>query len=119
MTIGIGVLGSTNGRNIDAVTLISDSMGSTDTDSTSALSKMFTEGNIHGVAAGSITVASELFHAICQEIGKLGDDRNHGSIWKSISQAVNGVRVEKFFWEVVQHEFVIESDARGRVFASE
>jgi hypothetical protein len=69
MTIGIGVLCSTTGKGSDALVLISDSMGSTETDSTSALSKMFTHGSIHAVAAGSLSVAAEMFHTIAGELG--------------------------------------------------
>jgi len=120
MTIGIGVLCSTAGKSPDAMVLVSDSMGSTETDSTAALSKMFTRGPIHAVAAGSLPVASEMFYTIADHIDKLPEnDRSHGAIWKSINVAVNGVRSEKFFWEVLRNEHIIQNELMGTLFVNE
>jgi len=119
MTIGIGVLCSTRGLLPDAIVLISDSMGSTETDSTNVLSKMFTRGNVHGVAADSVSVAAELFYAIATQIESLQAPKEHGKIWKAINLAVNGVRSEKFLWQVLRNEHVIENEHMGRVFQSD
>jgi hypothetical protein len=120
MTIGIGVLCSTTGKAADAMVLISDSMGSTDTDSTNALSKMFSHGSIHAVAAGSLPVAAEMFHTIAGELDKIEDaNRNHGTIWRSINVAVNGIRSEKFFWEVLRNEHIIQNELMGTLFVND
>jgi hypothetical protein len=95
-------------------------MGSTETDSTDALPKMFTHGSMHAVAAGSLSVAAEMFHTITAGLDKIKDaNRNHGTIWKSINNAVNGVRSEKFFWEVLQNEHIIQNEIIGRIFAND
>ncbi len=118
MTIGIGVLCSTEQTKADALILISDSMGSTDTDSTNALAKMFSHGNVHGVGADNLSVASELFYAITVQIEALRV-RNHGTIWKSINEAVNGIRSERFMWQVLRSEHVIANDHIGILFQDE
>ena len=119
MTIGIGVLCSMEGKRPDALVMIADSMGSTETDSTNALSKMFTRGSIHAVGAGSLTVAAEMFSSIADQLDQLQDNRTHGSMWKTLNLAVNGIRSEKFFWEVLRNEHVIENEVMGRIFVDD
>ena len=117
MTIGIGVLCSTEGKRTDALVMISDSMGSTETDSTNVLGKMYTMGSVHAVAAGSMAVASEMFYTIANQIENIPPGtRRHGTLWQSLNVAVNGIRTEKFKWEVLRNQHVIENEIMGRIF---
>jgi len=120
MTIGIGVLCSSTGSVPDVLTLISDSMGSTETHSTDAVAKTWSSGPLHAVGAGRIEVAAEIFDTIERHILGLPEGkRSHGTIWKSLCIAVNGFRSERFFFEVLRNEHVIENEISGRLFQND
>jgi hypothetical protein len=122
MTIGIGVLCSTEGstgKKSDALALISDTMGSTETDST-ILGKMFIEAerNLYAVCAGNAVTAAEIFHTISSALGTL-TVRHHGSIWRTLSESVNGVRSEKFLWDVIHTQHIVGNSIVGRLVADD
>jgi len=107
MTIGIGVLCSTYdsfddivGRpRPDALVIVADTMGSTPTDSTREMHKIYVDERlaIFASGAGHLNVCGELFSSITTGIGSIPrSEWTHGLIWKSISDSITGYRREKF-----------------------
>jgi hypothetical protein len=111
MTIGVGILCSTHNfiddgarPRPDAIILLADTMGSTETDSTGELHKInYDEKNeLFAVSANNMSCAGELFQVIADSVSQIPPaEKSHGSLWKSISFAVNGYRSEKFKWDVM------------------
>ena len=112
MTIGIGVLCSSKPRPFvprpDAVILMADTMGSTETDSTPELHKLYVEGkeNLFVVCAGRVELASEVVSMFQRKMSNL-PERSHGNIWNALNEAVHDHRMEHFRWDVVaaRHSF--------------
>jgi hypothetical protein len=102
MTIGIGVLSSSNSRphpkRPDCLTLITDTMGSTDTGSTPELHKLYVADGIYAACAGKIEFASEVISIFQQELVKL-PKRNLGNIWQALNVAVHEHRMAHFKWD--------------------
>lgn len=119
LTIGIGVLCSSRGRETpcgpDTILMLADTMGSTDTDSTNELGKMFVrpDQNLYAVAAGSIPTASMLFHTMAEGFEGIKKERGHGSFWHSLNRSVNGIRSELFKWNVLHANHVVGNEAIG------
>jgi len=111
MTIGIGVLSSSNPRphpiRPDSVTLIADTMGSTDTDSTSELHKLYVEDGIYAVCAGKVEFASEVISIFQQELKSL-EKRNFGGIWHSLNVAVHEHRRSHFHWDCLVPKYAFQ-----------
>ncbi len=94
-------------------------MGSTETDSTAEMHKVFCNRNQHlyAVAAGDIAYAAEIFGAIDEQLKQIpAADKSHGTIWKTMSNTVNGCRSERFQLDVVLPRYAI---APNQVPASE
>jgi hypothetical protein len=121
MTIGIGVLCSTTDRSEiipDAIVLISDTMGSSETDSTGELHKMAFDPahRIFAVVAGRVEIAAELFPLIRAQFATIPQgNRLHGSIWRALTMAVANHRNEHFSCDVVMTQFAIG----GQILAQE
>src|ERR1035441_6147287 len=112
MTIGIGVLCSTQPKPYDlmpdALVMISDTMGSTETDSTGELHKMLfdPESRMFAVCAGRVEIACELFPLIREEFAKIDQTKfHHGAISRALNIAVNHHRQDHFNWDVLNHRF--------------
>jgi len=75
-------------------------MGSTDTDSTSELHKLYVEENLYVACAGRIELASEIISLFKQELAKL-PSRIHGAIWTALNKAVHEHRMTHFQWDVI------------------
>src|SRR5438132_9860970 len=101
MTIGIGVLCSTRPKphepRPDAIVMIADTMGSTETDSTDDLHKMYVypEERLVGVCAGHLEMAADLITCIQKEFKEL-QTRTHGQYMTALNKAVYGHRVQHF-----------------------
>lgn len=119
MTIGIGVLCSTKPKphepRPDALILIADSMGSTDTDSVDELHKLYfsESAKVHTTCAGHVEMAAEIVPIITESIPALSR-RSHGNIWEAINLAVHGHRVQHFTWDVLaQRHSCLRPDPHG------
>ena len=118
MSIGIGVLCCTqpNPPNLapDAMVMISDTMGSTDTDSLGELHKMLfdPEHKLFSVCAGRVEMAAELFPLVKGEIGQIAGPRSHGSIWRALNTAVTRHRRERFMWDVVNVKYAVFNEGQ-------
>jgi hypothetical protein len=105
MTIGIGVLCSEKRKPAqprpDHLILVADTMGSTDTDSTADLHKMFVndELRVYATCAGTVERAADLFPVIEHHFAQL-ENRTHGQILKAINLAVYQHRTEHFVYDV-------------------
>lgn len=112
MTIGIGVLCSTRPRPYvirpDALVMISDTMGSTETDSTDALHKMYfvPEEKLYAVCTDRLEMGAELFPLIREELRTL-KSRTHGSIWRALNAAVHKHRSDHFQCDVIMTKYAI------------
>ncbi len=104
MTIGIGVLCSTKPRpsliRPDTIILVADTMGSTETDSTPELHKLYVEDGLYVVCAGRVEMASEVVSMFQEELKKI-PVRAHGNIWEALNRAVHEHRMSHFQWDVV------------------
>ena len=115
MTIGIGVLCSSKPRphpiRPDGLILMADTMGSTDTDSTSELHKLAIEKdeNLFMACAGDISICQDVGSVIKQNFAKLRR-RTHGEIWEAINKAVHEVLQSHFQWDVLRPKYVFASD---------
>jgi hypothetical protein len=113
MTIGIGVLCSTQPKphvpRPDALVMIADTMGSTDTDSTGELHKMLFDpgGRLYAVCADRIEVSAELLPLIRAELADIKGPRHHGEIWRALNTAVMHHRRERFMWDVVNVKYAV------------
>lgn len=106
VTIGIGVLCSTQPKPCsprpDALLMISDTMGSTETDSTDDLHKMYIdqEHGIYAVCADRVEMGAEVLPLIASEIEAVSGTKSHGAIWRAINSAVHKHREEHFHLDV-------------------
>lgn len=81
--------------------MIADTMGSTETDSSSELRKMYFEprSGIYAVCAGNMEVAGEIVAQIIERLPKI-ETRNHGTFRKLLTEVVYGHRSERFRLDV-------------------
>jgi hypothetical protein len=106
MTIGIGVLCSTKPKphtpRPDSFVLIADTMGSTETDSTDALHKMWLDDDLqlYAVGAGTMEYGGELFVTIGNELRAVVK-RTHGEISGAMNKAFQMLRSQHFQWDVM------------------
>lgn len=119
MTIGIGVLSSSNPhphpKRPDCLTLITDTMGSTDTDSTPELHKLYVADGIYAACAGKIEFASEVISIFQQELPRI-PKRNLGNIWQALNIAVHEHRMAHFKWDCLVPRYLFTP---GAVFESQ
>ena len=115
MTIGLGVLCSTHNEyddltrmRPDAMVFVADTMGSTDTDSTAELHKLFYDrrANVYGVGCGNMDIAAEMFGSISDNLANAPEPRNHGVIWNTLGRVVNGHRSERFMFDVAAPRYM-------------
>ena len=112
MTIGIGVLCSTQPKphspRPDAIVMIADTMGSTDTDSTDDLHKMWIDDDLklYIVGAGNLDLCGELVVTLENEIKEL-PTRSHGAISGAINKAYQMHRAQHFQWDIVWNKLQI------------
>jgi hypothetical protein len=112
VTIGIGALCTTDYGILnpslirpDAMILMADTLGSTDTDSTESLHKLFVGHDLFAVSADNVQVAAEVFTATDERLAALNEPRTHGSIWRTLSEVATGVRAERFRAEVIATKY--------------
>jgi hypothetical protein len=116
MTIGIGVLCSTQPRphtpRPDAIVMLSDTMGSTDTDSTDQLHKMLIdpERMIFAVCANRLERCADLWPVIQREIASL-PIRNHGGYLEALNKAVLGHRAQHFRYDVMYSQYALSDQS--------
>jgi hypothetical protein len=81
--------------------MIADTMGSTETDSTDALHKMWLadDWQLYAVGAGTLEYGGELFMAIANEL-KAVTKRTHGEISGAMNKAFQMLRSQHFQWDV-------------------
>jgi len=115
MTIGIGVLCSSKPKphipRPDSFVLMADTMGSTTTDSTSELHKMWInrELNLYAVGAGSLEYSGEIFAIIESEIDairKTNQPITHSLISTSLNKAFHILKSQHFQWDVMPQLFI-------------
>lgn len=115
MTIGIGVLSSTKPYpetpRPDSIILMSDTMGSTQTDSTDELHKMWLNDDLklYACGAGRLEHGGELFSIFedaFRAIDASGEKRTHGRAFPAIAQAFHGLRSQYFQMNVMPKYFV-------------
>jgi hypothetical protein len=121
MTIGIGVLCCSSldlkpGGRPDSIIMISDTMGSSETDSTDELRKMHfePESKIYAASAGNMETAGEIVSSVISRLPKTG--RTHGIVWSSLNEIVNGHRSQRFRWDVMAPRYEI---LPSKVFADD
>jgi hypothetical protein len=80
---------------------MADTMGSTETDSTSELHKLYIEDkdNLYVACAGTVEMAAEVISLFKQGIAKVAS-RTHGAIWDALNKAVHEHRMTHFTWDV-------------------
>ncbi|MGB6477236.1 MAG: hypothetical protein WBF04_24545 [Candidatus Sulfotelmatobacter sp.] len=106
MTIGIGVLCSSKPKphvpRPDSIVMISDTMGSTDTDSTDDLHKMFIEEDVrlYAVCANRMEKCADLWPGICREFRGL-PIRTHGAFQETLNRVVLGHRAQHFQFDIL------------------
>lgn len=106
MTIGIGVLCSSKPKphvpRPDSIVMISDTMGSTDTDSTDDLHKMFIdeETRLYAVCANRMEKCSDLWPTLCREVRGLSV-RTHGAFQEVLNRVVLGHRAQHFQYDIL------------------
>jgi hypothetical protein len=111
MTIGIGVLCSSKPRphpiRPDSLILMADTMGSTDSDSTSELHKICIEKdeNLFLACAGDMAICNDVGSLLKENLAKL-PQRTHGPIWGAINAAVQDVLQARFHWDVLRPKYV-------------
>jgi hypothetical protein len=115
VTIGIGVLASTQPKphlpRPDAIVMIADTMGSTDTDSTNELYKMWINDDLrlYAVGAGTLEYGGELFSILerhLQEINKSGQPMTHARIMTAITESFHILRSQHFQLDVIPQMFL-------------
>lgn len=122
MTIGIGVLYSSKPRphviRPDGLVLLADTMGSTDTDSTSELHKLYVEENLYVACAGKVEMASEVISLFKQELAQKTPEasRTTGDIWDALNRAVHAHRMMHFRWDVIAPNYMF---TEGTMFESD
>jgi len=113
MTIGIGVLCSTQPQphrpRPDAFVLISDTMGSTETDSTQDLNKLYIQEEVRlfAVCGNRTERCGDLLPVIGNAFSNL-PRRTYGTVLEAINKAVHGHRAQYFKYDVinVRHSLV-------------
>jgi hypothetical protein len=87
--------------------MISDTMGSTETDSTGDLHKMQfdPEHQIYAVCANRVELAAEMLPLIREEFSKMEGPRSHGNIWMALNLAVWHHRSDHFKWDILNTQF--------------
>jgi hypothetical protein len=112
MTIGIGVLCSTKPKphtpRPDALVMVADTMGSTETDSLDELHKLFTdeEARFYGVCSGRIEKGADLIPLIKKELTNL-TQRSHGTFLQALNKAANDHRTQHFHYDVVNPRYMV------------
>jgi hypothetical protein len=113
MTIGIGVLCCSSpdlppGQRPDSIVMISDTMGSHDTDSTDELRKMYLvpEARVCAVCAGNVETGGEIVSSMVERLPDV-KSRTHGKIWLTLNEVVNGHRSERFLYDVVAPKYQV------------
>lgn len=111
MTIGIGVLCSTQPRphkpRPDAFVLISDTMGSTETDSNNDTYKMYVCPTFCAVSAGRTHIASEYWGLMEDALSAIPEPRSHGNIWRTLNEVRRRHRQEHFLHGVVATKYMV------------
>jgi hypothetical protein len=121
MTIGIGVLCSSKPKphpiRPDGLILVTDTMGSTETDSTSELHKLGIEEDerLFMACAGDISLCNDVGSLIKLNIAAV-PKRTHGYIWEAINKAVHEALMGRFRWDVLNPKYVF---APGTIFESQ
>lgn len=113
VTIGVGVLCSTiakpdPGLRPDAIVMLSDTMGSTDTDSIDNLHKMLIDENrnLYAVCADRIERCGDLWGVILAEVSAL-KLRTHGGYLEALNKAVLGHRAQHFKYDVLYSKYTV------------
>ncbi len=121
MTIGIGLLASSKPRphvpRPDTVILLADTMGSTETDSTDELHKIFWDASrkLHATCAGSVAMCAELFSMFQCNFDGLSR-RTHGTMFEALNVAVHGHRTQHFTWDLLAPKYsFLRPDDNGRI----
>jgi hypothetical protein len=110
LTIGIGVLCSTQPRPYaprpNAIVMMSDTMGSTDTDSTDDLHKMLIDSDlkVFAVCANRLERCGDLWPLIQSEL-KSKNNRSHGQTMDALNRAVHGHRANHFRYDILNTHF--------------
>ncbi len=113
MTIGIGVLCSTQPKPYqprpDTVILISDTMGSTDTDSHDDLRKMFLtpELGLYSVGADVMESCAELHDLVVREVQAIAGPRIHSTIRNALVTAMHKHRSDRFRQDVLVPKYMV------------
>lgn len=112
MTIGIGVLCSTKPRphapRPDAIVMLSDTMGSTETDSTDQLHKMLVDKDrlIFAVCADRLERCGDLWPTLLKEVDAL-PVRNHGGYLEAFNKATMLHRAQHFKYDVLYSRYAM------------
>ena len=124
MTIGIGVLASTVPRpslaRPDAIVMMADTMGSSESDSTSELHKLISEEGICASCAGNVEHCEEIISIFKQEVSKM-PARTVGSLWDGLNKAVHEHRMAHFKWDYIAARYafspqgILESEQKNLV----
>jgi hypothetical protein len=110
MTIGIGVLCSSKPKphlpRPDTIIMMADTMGSTETDSTEDLHKLYAEYGKHFVAvcAGNVEMAAEVVSLFDEQYSAL-TPKTHGGIWSTLNDIAHRLRAEHFSWDVIRTRY--------------
>jgi hypothetical protein len=128
MTIGIGVLCSSKPKphtpRPDALVLMADTMGSTETDSTSELYKMWIDDDlrIYAVGAGTLEYGGELISILggqIKEINTSGQPMTHGRFVKAINSSFHILRSQHFQLDVMPQMFLSTPAGPARLAGEE
>jgi hypothetical protein len=92
---------------------MADTMGSTETDSTPELHKLYIEDNLYVACAGNIEMASEVISLFKQQIASQPDPKTTGGIWDALNSAVHEHRITHFRWDVIAPKY---SFTNGAIF---
>jgi hypothetical protein len=85
-------------------------MGSTETDSTPELHKLYVDGGVYAACAGKIEFASEVLSIFHQELDKI-PIRTLGNIWGALSVAVHEHRRAHFHWDCLVPRYAFQAGA--------
>jgi hypothetical protein len=77
-----------------------DTMGSTETDSTPELHKLYVDDDVCAVCAGNVEFGSEVISLLKQELKEL-PSRRHGLIYEALNKAVHEHRMNHFRWDII------------------
>jgi hypothetical protein len=115
MTIGIGVLCSTmpkpHAPRPDAIVMLSDTMGSTDLDSTELHKMMIDEErSLFAVCADRLERCGDLFPCIQKEVDGC-PQKIHGNLLDAINRAVMGHRAQHFKYDVLFPQYQLSEQS--------